>query len=353
MDTHPTMHACGVSRRCARLIAGVGLAGTLFAGVLFPVPARAITTQTEATLTETQQHVESSAADLETATKHLETLQAQAADNEANIAALEAQLPAVQSKASKAMRGLYKYQKGSNALMGFMLNTQSLDEFITTMKYMGQVQDANLDAVEQLNDIQTQLETEKAELDVARAQAEREQKAAADALADAQQQRDAAQAKAEAEMEAEAALLAQAAAQDGQDAGSIATVDTGAVDWNVDQATFVATWTERIDAYLAGSPLAGQGKTFAEAAWNYGVDPRWSPAISNTESSKGLNCFKPHNAWGWGQMSWNSWEEAIDAHVAGLARGYGYTISVAGAKKYCPPNWFNWYNDTAREMMRI
>ena len=56
-----------------------------------------------------------------------------------------------------------------------------------------------------------------------------------------------------------------------------------------------------------------------------------------------------------GSGSWEqiSWEEAIDAHVSGLARGYGYTISVAGAKKYCPPNWFNWYNNTLSEMNRI
>ncbi len=31
----------------------------------------------------------------------------------------------------------------------------------------------------------------------------------------------------------------------------------------------------RIDSYLAGSPLSGQGATFAAAAWDYGVDPRF------------------------------------------------------------------------------
>lgn len=79
---------------------------------------------------------------------------------------------------------------------------------------------------------------------------------------------------------------------------------------------FVAQWTGRIDAYLAGSPMAGTGKVFAEAAWDYGVDPRWSPAISNTESSKGLYCSGSCNAWGWGGCSWGSWEEAIRDHVA-------------------------------------
>ena len=93
--------------------------------------------------------------------------------------------------------------------------------------------------------------------------------------------------------------------------------------------------------------------TFAAAAWENGVDPRWSPAISNTESSKGANCFLPYNAWGWGASSFSSWEDAINAHVAGLASGYGYTISVWAAQKYCPPNYSNWFANTLSEMSRI
>lgn len=126
-----------------------------------------------------------------------------------------------------------------------------------------------------------------------------------------------------------------------------------AVDFSVGREAFIAEWTERINDYLAGSNLSGYGETFATAAWEYGVDPRWSPAISNTESSKGANCFKWHNAWGWGESSWASWEQAIDAHVAGLARGYGYTISLNNAAKYCPPTYKAWYADTLSEMRKI
>ena len=120
-----------------------------------------------------------------------------------------------------------------------------------------------------------------------------------------------------------------------------------------DRDAFIAEWTARIDAYLAGSPMEGQGVTFATAAWNYGVDPRWSPAISCAESSKGAICFLPYNAWGWGNISWGSWEEAIDAHVAGLARGYGYTITLEAAYKYCPPNANHWYNTVLSQMNTI
>lgn len=125
------------------------------------------------------------------------------------------------------------------------------------------------------------------------------------------------------------------------------------VDFSCGKEVFLAEWTSRIDAYLAGSPLAGYGKVFAEAAWDNGVDPRWSPAISNTESSRGRNCFRPYNAWGWMAESWSSWEEAINAHVAGLARGYGYTISLENARKYCPPTYHDWYAKTVSEMAKI
>lgn len=126
-----------------------------------------------------------------------------------------------------------------------------------------------------------------------------------------------------------------------------------AVDWSVGREAFIAEWTARIDAYLAGSPLEGYGSVFAEAAWDNGVDPRWSPAISNTESSKGAVCFKPYNAWGWGNTSWGDWDTAIRAHVAGLASAYGYGITEAAAQTYCPPTWQSWYSNTLNQMALI
>lgn len=125
------------------------------------------------------------------------------------------------------------------------------------------------------------------------------------------------------------------------------------VDFSVGRDAFISEWAGRINAYLAGSALAGYGEDFATAAWNYGVDPRWSPAISNTESGKGTHCFAPHNAWGWTGGAWGDWSSAIDAHVAGLAKGYGYTISYHNASVYCPPNTAHWYSNTLSEMMKI
>lgn len=126
------------------------------------------------------------------------------------------------------------------------------------------------------------------------------------------------------------------------------------VDWSCGKEAFIAEWTGRIDAYLEGSPLSGYGEVFARAAWNNGVDPRWSPAIANTESSKGACCFRPFNAWGWmGLSSWDSWESAINAHVEGLATKYGYSISIQAARKYCPPTYMDWYTKTVNQMMLI
>lgn len=135
--------------------------------------------------------------------------------------------------------------------------------------------------------------------------------------------------------------------------GALSGLSDDGVNWDVTKDEFLSEWTRRIDNYLAGTALAGYGRNFAEAAWTYGVDPRFSPAISNTESTNGKYCFLPHNAWGWGDVSWDSWEEAIDAHVRGLSQGYGYTLTAAGARKYCPPNWENWYNNTASQMNLI
>ena len=152
-----------------------------------------------------------------------------------------------------------------------------------------------------------------------------------------------------AQREYEAACLAAAEA-------AKSCVDTSIlpdVDFSVGEAAFVEEWGGRINAYLAGSPLAGYGDVFAQAAFANGVDPRWSPAISNTESGKGSVCFRAYNAWGWGGPLGNCWEDSIRSHIAGLAAGYGYTISVSAAQKYCPPNWSNWYNNTLSQMALI
>lgn len=164
---------------------------------------------------------------------------------------------------------------------------------------------------------------------------------------------EAARAEEEARIAAAEAAKAQQQAAAVRESSASALGTLADVDWGVGKEAFLSEWGTRIDAYLAGSPLAGQGATFAQAAWDNGVDPRWSPAISNTESTKGAHCFLPHNAWGWGASGWSSWEEAINAHVAGLSKGYGYSLTHANAVKYCPPNADAWFTNTLGQMNAI
>ena len=126
-----------------------------------------------------------------------------------------------------------------------------------------------------------------------------------------------------------------------------------AVDWTVGMEAFISEWTMRIDTYLAGSNLEGYGRTFAEAAWEYGVDPRFSPGISCVESGKGAVCFRSCNAWGWGKINWPDWDTAIRSHIKGLSEGYGYSVTMEGATLYNYETPVDWYNRVHEEMSKI
>ena len=286
---------------------------------------------------------------VEEKTAHRDALQTRKTDLEARLEVVqqrldvvEAKLPGAQSRAEQATIDRYKKQRHSAGLIEAVLAASDFQSFITELKYVESTCKVSLSELRDLRNEEAALKFKKTMLEVEHsAVAAHLEEANAD-LAAATAARDEAQRKAD--------LVANAH-----------LVPDGA-DWGAGEEAFIAAWAPRIDAYLAGSPLEGQGKTFAKAAWDHHVDPRWSPAISNTESSKGRVCIRPHNAWGWGAADsnpyglaseWGSWEEAINAHVAGLARGYGYTISPGGAQMYCPPNWEEWYANTIAQMNSI
>ena len=368
----------------ACLVACALALGSVPFGPVGPSSAFAETTDIEAEPDELQLQIQQTATAYDEATARVAQLEQQIADNESRIAQLETDLPEQQKRGAGAMRALYKLQQESHGLVNIILEADSLNDFLALFEYIDHIQQRNVSEIESLQSMKTELDTAQAQLAEAKDTAVAEQANAQSALAAAQNAREEAQRKAEEQARQEAAALAaeQAEAEQRKQAEEQAAADAKAqepspsegepdsnqvetpqtpetpdppasdVDWSSDKAAFVAEWTGRIDAYLAGSPLSGQGATFAEAAWNYGVDPRWSPAISNTESSKGASCFYPYNAWGWGNISWGSWEEAIDAHVRGLANGYGYTISVAAAQKYAQ-SWEHWYDATLAQMNMI
>lgn len=363
-----------IARKPARALTCAALAVAFAtAPVVAPVSAYAVSSETQAAIDEADAQVDQYAAAYNDATAKLQELQGKIDENTQRIAELEEKLPAQQEAASEAMRDLYKFQNGSNPLMSMVLNSESLSDFITTCVYMDEIQATSNKAIDDLDAMQTELQQTKSELEQQKAQLQDEQQKASDALASAQASRSAAQKKAEEEAAAELAAMAQDTApaegegESGGNPNSTATtpnqtvttqVASGAVDWNNEHDAFISEWTDRINNYLAGSPLAGYGSVFAEAAWNTGVDPRWSPAIATIESSKGLYCAGSYNAWGMskaggGWMSFGSWNEAITYHVSYLKRVYGTTLTPAAAQKYCPPTWQDWYNKVAAQMNRI
>lgn len=359
-----------------RLVTIVLILALLSCGLPFAPSAFAETYEIDAEPDELQKRVEQSAQDYNRSVEALADLELQIEEVGMQLDELERTLPEQQELSGDAARALYRLQQDSYSVISFLLEAESIEDFIRSLEYVNRIQQHYLDEVNRLSAMKEELENTETTLGKKKQEAEAEKIRAEDALKEAQAAREEAQrraleaqkaeeerlAKEKAEAEAAAAAAA-AAAEASEQAAPEAPASTGTgqgtvappdpIDWSSDKQAFVAEWTPRIDAYLAGSPLSGTGTYFAAAAWDYGVDPRWSPAISFTESSKGAACFRPHNAWGWGSSSWDSWEEAIDAHVRGLARGYGYTISVAAAQKYCPPNWEHWYNTTSAQMDRI
>ena len=116
----------------------------------------------------------------------------------------------------------------------------------------------------------------------------------------------------------------------------------------------VSDWAARINNYLEGTALEGYGQQFAQAASDYGVDPRIAPAISGVESGWGQVTFRDHNAWGWGTQSWSDWDTAIDRYVEGYSDIYGSTITLEGAEMYASNDIYDvWYSTVLSEMDKI
>ena len=318
---------------------------------------------------------------------------------------IAARLPEQQQRGERAARNLYKNQKSSYGMVEMLLSSQSFDDFVRQADYLRAATESNLHEIQLAHSLREESETRQAALEASREEASARLEAARETLEEAQAKRieKAAVGIASAigiagsmggkqslsigpTREEESGASKGSAGSEGAkedpkavfdpvDSGKSATksepkveatTDTSALDdgadWSMSKEEFVAQWAPRLNAYLEGSALAGQGENFAKCAWKYCIDPRWSAAISNTESSKGAICIRPHNAWGWGAADsdpynlaseWGSWEEAIDAHARGLAEGYGYTISMSAALTYCPYNWQSWYNNTLAEMAQI
>lgn len=313
------------------------------------------------TLSDLQARVEASTLALNETTAKLEQAQREVDEGQKRIDELNAHLQDARAKFSKSLSVSYKMQQDSMGLLDLLVSSNSLEDVIEYVQYSNAISYRSEREISELLETSKELAAAQSDLEARRDDATQARQDAENALNEAEAARTAEQ---NAYMARQAALAEQerAALEEAARAGTDATFQTengndspvrtptsGAVpaifgvNWNMGREEFISHWAARIDAFLSGFPLAGYGRTFAEAAYDRGVDPRLSPAISNVESTRGTYCFLPHNAWGWGQVSWPDWDTAIRAHIAGLAAGYAPYLTVATAKKYCPPNAAYWY----------
>lgn len=283
---------------------------------------------------------------------------------DARIKELEAKLPAQRERSDESIRALYKYEYDSSSILMMLLESSSVTDMLAIIDSYNWIIEYNTAEIASTIEMQAELASAKQSLESNRASA---QQAASDALtslqeAQAARERMAARAAAAqaAEQQAAQSVLSSSASSEAEKQSASATSSAASttsasnVGWSADKSQFVNQWAPRIDAYLAGSPMAGTGKYYAAAAWDNGVDPRWAPAISYVESSRGAACYRSHNAWGYGGYSFGSWEEGINRIVAALGSSmYGGYLTREAASIYCPSNTDHWYNSCAEQMARI
>lgn len=304
-----------------------------------------------------EEQVKSSAEAYNTAIMRQEELNAEIAELDERIAELEEKLPGQRERSDESIRALYKYEYDTSSVLMMMLESASITDMLAIVDSYNWIIEYNTSEIR--NTIQMEAELEAARTSLA-SDKESVEQAANDALTslqEAQAARERMAARAEAIQIAEQqALDSSSASEEEKQAASSASSSASAsnVGWSADKSQFVNQWAPRIDSYLAGSPTAGTGTCYAAAAWDNGVDPRWAPAISYIESSKGAACFRSHNAWGYGSYGFGSWEEGINRIVSALGSPmYGGYLTREAAAIYCPPNADHWYNTCAEQMAMI
>ena len=359
--------------------------------------------QLQAQANEMVDKIEQTTQTYQAAAAEVERIDAQIAENEERSETIQAQLPEQRDRTAASVKNMYIFQQSSPDLLSIILTAQDFNEFLTTLRYFDAIYERNATEINALVAMESEYNAAQAQLVTQRENASQKESEALQALEEARatrkelQDRANAIAAAEAASRSKALTVAQNAVAKAAEAsaalpqeeqkpvevtnppadtdtpvteaaptfttssGTTAVVEVApAPDASTEPiventtSSEVGSWAARIDAYLAGSELEGYGSVFAQAASDYGVDPRISPAISCVESGKGAVCFRPHNAWGWGQSGWDDWPSAINGHVSGFARLYGGTLTLEGAAMYAGSSIYpQWYSTVLSEMNKI
>lgn len=169
-------------RRGADIAIMAGLSLALITG---PAPtAYAATATTE--LDRLASRVESATATYRDASAQAAELQQQIDAMADEILTLEQEtLPAQRAAASHAASNLYKMRSGSANIVSILLGAESFGDFITLTKYLGTVEQGNIDALEELTAMQADMEEQLKALSEAKDRAMDHQRTAATALEDA------------------------------------------------------------------------------------------------------------------------------------------------------------------------
>lgn len=181
-----------------------GLTAALALSLAMPGVARATT------LSELQGRIDESNEAYNTAVAHATELQDQIDANEARLAQIEEELPAKKDAAAKSLRVSYKMQAGGGDLIQLLLSSEDFNEVISTLQYLEKITSHNNAAVEDLAQATDELEQVQSALASQKAQVDSEVQSALASLTEANDARD----QYEAQMAAQqAAQVRQAAAQ--------------------------------------------------------------------------------------------------------------------------------------------
>lgn len=310
-----------------------------------------------------EQNVKQSAAAYNEAVARQEQLKKEIDELNGKIAALEKQLPQQRERCDESLRALYKYQSDTSSVVMMLLSSESITDMLSMLDQFNWIIDYNTAEVEKTAQMESDLKDSRTKLESDKASADQAANDALNSLKEAQTAREQAKQAALAAQKAEKEAIKKEAssastssekqnAEEKEEASSQSSAED--VDWSNSKSAFVKKWAPRINSYLSGSPTAGMGKTYAAAAWDNGVDPRWAPAISCVESGKGANCYRSYNAWGYGGRNFGSWEEGINTVVASLGGSlYGGYLTHAAAETYCPSDPDGWYKKVAAQMAKI
>ena len=344
--------------------------------------------QTSDEVSDLERKVQESASSYNEAVARQDEIAGQIDGLNTRIDELEEKLPQQQAECNESVVALYKCSLDSGSIVQMLLDSGSVTDMLALADQYNWVIEHHLAAIQEVAQMKGELESSRTQLEEDKAQADEAADAAASALASAKEARQKAAEEAAAKQKAEAEAAAKATAEKKREAekkaataqqagdeqakaqaqeevaaaeaeekaeeASSTSASTDNVDWSADKTAFVNEWAPRIDSYLSGSPTAGTGTYYAAAAWENGVDPRWAPAISCIESTKGAYCFRSHNAWGYGGSGFSSWEEGINTVVRGLGGSlYGGHLTQEAAQTYCPPTWQDWYANISSEMSKI